>query len=464
MSEQDMQPPAGHPTAEHGKGGGTCPFAGMITALASGEVNDMPERTAKALAEIGAYGQVLNKLQTRTDSSLAQFYEFADFRSTKSFSLTLTDTHAPGPGIETFMHKMHSQLRLMSSRVGHLLDADALTPESGHGVRTDIASMIKDLQLQRKKNEKLCTTLFKDAERIPTTSNKHKTDRGYINWTYYEERLGKERVEQVKSELQTIGENIDQLFISITAELNALTEVPISTPNGPVWVANYHPASEKSVAADLWHLALSSESQLDPVKTGFDEEIRGTGKVSGTSNTTGITDAIITTSLGPLLQYLSKTTPTAVEPIINQTMKNLREAFAQNRDPILGYLASYELRSERAGRLDMLPKELRVQLFRSQTELEPKRRPLSPAETARMLRAAAPDNEELAPLIEHLEECRDQNPAHVARAIQKNHDWKEAIDNLNPAAKSPLFALLNKAMRTPGHQDISAFRSSPTRA
>ncbi|MDX1974433.1 MAG: hypothetical protein SFT92_02030 [Rickettsiales bacterium] len=345
--------PAGHPAAEPGKSAGGCPFKQLFTALGEGADTLPDPKLGERLAEIGDYATTLQYL-THPNSSVAKHYGFNDYRSTRSFSVSLADKKPAAPGVETYMHTLHTQLRLMTSRIGHLLDVDSLTPESGHGITKNIAQMIAQYNDAAEVLKTTTETIVAKADAAYARNTDkvssqldHERKHGVISSEWLRGCLGSAQGREAEYRLIELTENMSERYKAVIVQLNKLEEVPIKTKQGTRWVTN-DPIGvqlyQGSVAMGLWQLTLSSDSQIDSTKVGFMPDPDENSYIrESLTNEAGATTSIITRSIVPLVGYLHKKVHHEIEGIINNGANAIRKATQDHRYTLTGLMTLNEV-------------------------------------------------------------------------------------------------------------------------
>ncbi|MDX1974431.1 MAG: hypothetical protein SFT92_02020 [Rickettsiales bacterium] len=449
-SPDNMQPPAGHPTPEHGKGSGKCPFAGLFTAIAQEEVPSSPNTAliASSLSEIGHYATFLDFFIQGDGNLQEENYGFSHFRQTRSYASTLVEKKTPAPGVESYMHVAHTQFRLMASRIGNMLDVDALTPESGHGITKDIAGMIAGYKKNSDRLQHEVIAIYAEADEAYKRKlaageilmdRNHRDKRVDLKWL--KRCLGEARLQQFNATVDPIRQQMGEQFWDIEATLQRLPQVPIKTKQGTQWLNNKF-LHYNTVAVSLWALSLSSESQVDPAKVGYDPmEGYSADIAKALLSTSGSTDGVISKSIIPLVHFLHEHAHRDIESLLEGTLKALRKNIAEHRDTLVGVIAAQDIKKGNDGAQDFFLDKITTQ----QPELSIENMAITPKEMVRLLQAAikySVFHAEVDKIVAVLATLPPNDTALLIKTFQAHPEWQDTLGDLGHEDSNIYHALL----------------------
>ncbi|MDX1974432.1 MAG: hypothetical protein SFT92_02025 [Rickettsiales bacterium] len=341
-SPDNMQPPAGHPTPEHGKGGGTCPFMAMITQM---DTQAPSERLQEQMGIMKEYGQFLNTLLSASPTKAEQFY--ADpLTTTPSFAPYGRDTNAVKPGLEYVAHTIHSQFRVLASKMGNSLSLKEL--ERNEETRP-IAESIRRFDASCKAHEKLANRLYSRAQAIEDERDyidpDFQRDKRIFDMDWCRHLVPPEEMMEYGEQLSALSHTINKEFMYASAALNSLEKIPIISGSGlsrsTRWVDNTEGKNfsntPQRLGVKLWHLKLFSEGQDDPARRGSFPLYRSSlPSVSyGLQSSSGQTTNLLNKTVSGALTDLFAVAPEVVLRLVTECNQSIGKAIRKDRESVL---------------------------------------------------------------------------------------------------------------------------------
>ncbi|MDX1974434.1 MAG: hypothetical protein SFT92_02035 [Rickettsiales bacterium] len=444
--KRDSTLPSGH-QATDGKGqtnAGGCPFKHLFSS-ANESVASAPNApfVEQSLQNISRYNRFMEYMLDPNgdfgqgvDHTVIAAYNFKNYRQTRSFATSLIEKRPPNPGIEQMLHVMHTQFRLMASRIGGMLDTEALVPESGHGIDTNIAAQIATYASLSQQLEQIVMDAYEEAEKARKEKltqgiiiKERSPDNRLINLDWLKDCLGGERKGAISEQINSKSAQLYEQFRTITELLSELQEVPIKTAKGTRWIAN-DLMDKSNLASQMWYLGLSSDSQIDPLKVGqsgpYDTESVRYKLVS----IVGGAGQVMNYSIVPLIDTLHQHAHREVEAILASAEKAMGKAVTDQKTTVASLLAAQDIHSKGYG--DHRKHWLQLRSMHPEFEtiiLTPKEMvQLLKASTSQVPRALKPT---ITSIIKSISVLPPNDSTLLAKTLQAHPEWQEKLDHLN---------------------------------
>ncbi|MDX1974430.1 MAG: hypothetical protein SFT92_02015 [Rickettsiales bacterium] len=357
MSEQDMQPPAGHPMPEHGKGGGTCPFAGLIAGMSTQSDSALLKEQLRITKE---YGDFLSKINS-IEEPRTTLFNARGFKATPSFAPHGRDTHPAQPGMEQIAHVIHSNLRVMVGKIGSCLDVEAL--ESCDETR-ELADHIRRFNAATEAHLKLAKALYKRAHEIEDEQSpkpNRKRNPNIYDGSWCAALLPPDELQSYKDQFAAITADMEREYKAAIQGLENAAELPITTGTNrdktTNWVQNNHLNNGKKFGPLIWQLKLFSEGQDDrALRSAIAGIEKGNSYVLkdiefGTSQTTDL----LNKTTASVLERLFEIAPAAALKLIADCNSTIAKGLGKERETILYfYLYDAPLQEARSSSLTKL--------------------------------------------------------------------------------------------------------------